>query len=46
MKAGVEDMFDNLPIPIDMIKHSFFKSFTEKPSDFSKESAIFFDAKF
>jgi hypothetical protein len=46
MKYGIEDMFDDLPTPLQMLSHSFFESFTKKPSDFSESTAIYFDAKF
>jgi uncharacterized membrane protein YgcG len=46
MKYGIEDMFDDLPTPLKMLSHPFFQSFTKKPSDFSEETAIYFDAKF
>jgi hypothetical protein len=46
MKYGIEDMFDDLPTPLKMLSDPFFQSFTKKPSDFSEETAIYFDAKF
>jgi hypothetical protein len=46
MKCGVEEQFDNLPIPIDIINNSFFDFLRIKPIDFDEKTAIYFDAGF
>ena len=46
MKCGVEEQFQNLPIPISIITHHFFECLTVKQLDFDKKTAIYFDAGF
>ena len=42
---GTENIF-NLPSPITLLNHNFFKKFTIKPADFDESKAIYFKAGF
>ena len=42
---GIEKSFD-LPTPLNLLKHDFFKSFTTKPDDFDEKTAVYFNAGF
>lgn len=46
MKNGIESQFKDLPIPSNILKNSFFDSFKQKPDDFDKSIALYFNAGF
>jgi hypothetical protein len=46
MKNGIESQFEDLPTPAKILKHSFFDSFKQKPSDFDESKALYFNAGF
>ena len=46
MKCGVEEQFQNLPIPVNIITHEFFDFLRIKPDDFDEKTAMYFDAGF
>lgn len=42
---GIEKSFD-LPTPLNLLNHDFFKSFRTKPDDFDEKTAVYFNAGF
>ena len=42
INCGVEQLFDNLPTPMKLLDHGFFRFLTVKPSDFKISEAIYF----
>lgn len=40
---GIEDEFDDLPIPIKLLDNEFFNKFTIKPTDFDEKTAVYFN---
>jgi hypothetical protein len=46
LKNGIENMFDDLPIPRILLNDKFFEEFSKKPKDFDEAKAIYFRAGF
>lgn len=46
IRNGIDEEFDDLPIPIKLLNHEFFEHFTKKPADFDESKAIYFDSGF
>ena len=46
IRNGIDDEFEDLPIPIKLLDHEFFERFTKKPTDFDESKAIYFEAGF
>lgn len=44
MRNGIEDEFDNLPIPFKLLDTEFFNNFTIKPIDFDEKTAVYFNS--
>lgn len=42
---GVEDLYKDLPIALDLLTCSFFDEFKIKPKDFNKDTSLFFEYK-
>jgi serine/threonine protein kinase len=46
MKNGIENEFNNLPIPLTILEHKFFSVFKNKPADFNESTSLYFKAGF
>lgn len=46
IRNGIDEEFEDLPIPIKLLHSDFFEKFTKKPADFDESKAIYFDAGF
>lgn len=46
IRNGIDEEFEDLPIPIKLLDHDFFEQFTKKPADFDESKAIYFDSGF
>ena len=46
IRNGIDEEFEDLPIPSKILDHDFFERFTNKPADFDESKAIYFDAGF
>ena len=42
LRTGVEKLY-KLPIPLDLLKSSFFEDFKAKPADFDELNAVIFE---
>ena len=46
MRNGIDKEFKDLPVPLKVLSHDFFKEFKIKPVDFDETKAIYFNSGF
>lgn len=44
IRNGIDEEFEDLPIPIKLLDNNFFEQFTKKPDNFDESKAIYFDS--